>query len=136
MNKKAQNISEYAIIIGLIGSVLLMMSLYFQRGIQTVIKEPVDNLGGFGSGIFSAERIQEIGIEDNVDPKYGPRVLSQSKSSVDSTRTITTKEGGWRQLDVNENTKGLELKVGEDPSASRINEYYQRIEYDQVTRED
>jgi len=127
INKKAQSVSEYAIIVGLIGSALLMMGLYFSRSIQVVVKEPVDNLGGFGSGMFSAQRIQEIGIEDNVvlnDGQAAVSVPSESDSTFNTARTTTTSEGGQRQLDVNENTN----------VSSQINRAYNRIEYDQVTR--
>jgi len=127
INKKAQSVSEYAIIVGLIGSALLMMGLYFSRSIQVVVKEPVDNLGGFGSGMFSAQRIQEIGIEDNVvlnDGQAAVSVPSESDSTFNTTRTTTTSEGGQRRLDVNENTN----------VSSQINRAYNRIEYDQVTR--
>jgi len=127
INKKAQSVSEYAIIVGLIGSALLMMGLYFSRSIQVVVKEPVDNLGGFGSGMFSAQRIQEIGIEDNVvlnDGQAAVSVPSESDSTFNTARTTTTSEGGQRRLDVNENTN----------VSSQINRAYNRIEYDRVTR--
>ena len=123
MNKKAQNISEYAIIIGLIGSILLGMSVYFQRGLQVVIKEPADNLGGFGSGMFSTERIQEIGIEDRVEPKYGLQVLSGSEHNADNSRVIITSEGGRRLLTVNDKTD----------IPNQTNKYLQSMEYDQIS---
>ena len=143
INKKAQSVSEYAIIVGLIGSALLMMGLYFSRSIQVVVKEPVDNLGLFGfmpvdiqsrsdltqeeKDQLRAQRIQEIGIEDNVvlnDGQAAVSVPSESDSTFNTTRTTTTSEGGQRRLDVNENTN----------VSSQINRAYNRIEYDQVTR--
>jgi len=138
-NKKAQNISEYAIVIGLIGSALLMMSLYFQRGIQSVIKEPVDNLGGFASGLFSPQRIQHMGAEDDSidraqhtgikgdsrDPNYGENPVFESTASLDATRTITTFEGGARKLEIGKERTDV---------SERISRSYQRIKYDQISR--
>ena len=127
INRKGQNISEYAIIIGLIGSALLMMSAYFQRGIQSVIKAPIDNLGGFGrTDIFTPQRIQEMGIEDKVvinDGKPAEPIPSQSTSSFSATNKITTSTGAGRRLDVDESTK-----------VSSETKTYQQVKYDQVSR--
>ncbi len=123
MNKKGQNISEYAIVIGLLGSALLMMSVYFQRGIQSVIKAPVDNLGGFGTGLFSPERIQEIGIEENsAEPGYGTNPVFESTASFSATKRITTSTGGERKTD----------NIAESTNVSKIQRSYQEIKYDQV----
>lgn len=126
MNKRGQNISEYAIVIGLIGSVFLMMSLYFQRSIQLVIKEPVDNLGGFGSGIYTPGRIQEMGIEDKVGWVDGqPKVTKpfNSTSSFSSNKTITTYNGGGRKLDINKERTDVSNRQGES---------YYRVKYGKI----
>ena len=124
MNKKGQNIAEYTIVIGLVGAALLAMSVYFQRSIQLVIKEPADHLGGFDSGMFSPQRIQEMGIEDKVDIDYGPAVPKESTTIVNNTNRVTSYVGGGRRLDINEN-----INV---PSSTERE--YKRIEYDQVSR--
>ena len=123
MNKKAQNVSEYAIIIGLISSILLVMSVYFQRGLQVVIKEPVDNLGGFGSGMFSAERIQEIGIEDKANPVPGFQDFTKSEENVDNIRVITTSKDGKRVLTVDDK---MDIP-------NQTNKDFQKTEYDQIS---
>jgi hypothetical protein len=125
MNRKGQNISEYAIIIGVIGSLLVIMSVYFQRSIQATIKSPVDNLGGFGSGWFSTQRVQEIGIEDNVNPIYGPRELSQSSYSTDNQQTVVTTEGGARVTNMARGSINI-------PEQTDV--VFNENKYDQVTR--
>lgn len=131
MNKNGQSISEYAIIIGVIGSLLLMMSLYFQRSIQRVVKEPIDHLGAFGQGealwgANFAQQIQEIGIEDNVDPDFSPAVPYESEIEIDNERTVRTFSGGRRRIDIDENTTA---------TSDSIARSFNKIEYDQITRE-
>lgn len=126
--KKGQSITEYAIIIGLVGSALLIMSTYFKRSIQLVIKDPVDNLGGFGSRGYTPARIQEIGIEDNVSRVNGRSAITDpyyaATSTVASNKRIITLEGGARDLNLDENTTTPE----------RVSRSYQKIKYDQVTQ--
>lgn len=121
--KKGQNITEYAIIIGVTGVALLAMSGFFQRSIQLVIKQPVDDLGGFGSGLYSSQRIQEIGIEDNVvdTTRGGPRVPDITNQTFTSTKTIATSNAGVRRVDTNETI-----------ATNSAQERYQRIDYDQI----
>lgn len=132
MNKKGQNIAEYSIIIGVVSSALLLMGVYFQRGIQSVIKEPIDNLGGFGSTLpsgalqFSPQRIQEMGMEDNIDWSKKPAEYLtplDSTVSVASTKTITTSVGGERKTDINENI-----------TSNRTQRSFQEIKYDQISQ--
>lgn len=127
INKKGQNIAEYAIIIGVVGSALLFMSVYFQRSIQSIIKGSVDNLGGFGrKDYFSAQRIQELGMEDKTIMVDGqPKVTDplHSTTSVNSTRTITDSSGGARRLDINEDT-----------NITQTQKAYLRIKYDQIQK--
>ncbi len=49
MNKKAQGITEYALIIAAVAAALLVMQPYFKRAVQSIVKTPVDNLGLFGA---------------------------------------------------------------------------------------
>ncbi|MFC1657763.1 hypothetical protein ACFL1D_00040 [Candidatus Omnitrophota bacterium] len=146
-NKRAQNVSEYAIVIGVISSLLLAINLYIQRGVQVVIKEPVDNLGmfgfipdyienmTFGPGLsvsevtarkseLRAQRIQEIGIEDNVDEEFGPPIPSMSLSNFDNTNLTRNWTKGRHFSRIDENTRVM----------IRNNEAFQKMEYDQVTR--
>lgn len=119
MNKKGQNIAEYAIVIGLVGAALLAMGVYFQRSIQVVVKEHADHIGGFDSGVFSPQRVQEIGIEDNVDIERGPAVPLEYTSNQTVSNVITTTTGGGRRLDISESTQ-IPL---------RVERSYKRIEY-------
>lgn len=49
MSKRAQGITEYALVIAVVAVALVAMQAYFKRGVQAVIKTPVDNLGLFGT---------------------------------------------------------------------------------------
>lgn len=124
INKRAQNIVEYAIILGLISTALLAMRLYFQRSIQVVIKQPVDDLGGFGTNDFSTQKIQEIGIEANLDEDFAPLIPFMSVSTVNNNNSVRTRDGGERRETINER-----MNV-----PASITEGYQRIKYDQVTQ--
>jgi hypothetical protein len=119
--KKGQNITEYALVIGIVGAALFVMSPFFERATKLVIRQPVDDLGGFGSGLYSGQRIQEIGIEDNVDPNLGPRTPDRTNQSFSSTKTITTANRGERRVDTDE-----------DIAVNSAQERYQRINYDAV----
>jgi hypothetical protein len=44
MNKKAQSLSEYALILGVVSLALLAMQPYFKRGIQGIAKATLDDL--------------------------------------------------------------------------------------------
>lgn len=127
MNKRGQNIAEYAIIIGMVGSALLFMGVYFQRSIQSIIKGPADNLGGFGrTEFFTPQRIQEMGMEDNIDPRKKPAEYLtplESTVSVASTKTITTSVGGERETDINE-----------DITSTKTQRSFQEIKYDQISQ--
>lgn len=128
LTKKGQSVSEYAIIIGVISSALIVLSMYFQRSIHSVVKAPIDNLGGFGSGMYAPERIQEIGVEDNVSSINGQPAIQgpyyTSTSDFSSTKRINVSDGGARGVDINENTQ----------TPVRRSEFYQKIKYDQVTQ--
>ncbi|MGD9014678.1 MAG: hypothetical protein PVI33_01450 [Candidatus Omnitrophota bacterium] len=123
INKKAQNIIEYAIIIGLISSALLTMKIYFQRGIEAVTRERIDDLSGFGSGMWNAQQIQEMGIETNLDETLGPVVPFVSITTFNNRDTVRTRYGGERRTAPNENSV-----------SNRTSRGYQRIKYDQVTQ--
>ena len=45
MNKKAQSINEYAIIIAIVVVAIMSMQVYFKRGIQSIIQDSADQLG-------------------------------------------------------------------------------------------
>lgn len=124
-NKKGQNIAEYVIVIGIVGTVLMAMTAYFQRGIQSAIKAPLDNLGGFGSGIFSPQRVQELGIEDNIDDEHKPEHPLTSTSTFDNGNGELTRTdpGGSRHAEIFENNTIIDS----------TEESYQEMSYDQIS---
>lgn len=124
-NKRAQNISEYAMILAVVSIALTSISMYSQRGIQAVIKEPLDDLGAFGWTAKTkqqAQLIQEIGIEGGVDFEYGPDTPYQSQSSQSATQIVSTSVGGGRSVTLNEATT----------TDSSTSESFKNIKYDQI----
>ena len=49
MNKKAQNFSEYALILGVVTIALIALQPYFKRGLQGIIKVTADDLGSLAT---------------------------------------------------------------------------------------
>jgi len=102
-NKSAQSIVDYAIIFGLVTVALVSMQVYFKRGVQAVAKTSVDQLAGFGSTEpeFSPERIQQMGIEQESDPKYGKLSAYEVQNTVDHSVTVKTLPQGKREITIN-----------------------------------
>jgi hypothetical protein len=112
INNIAQNLVEYAIIIGVVAAALMAMQLYFKRGVQSIAKISVDQLAGFGTGDFSPEQIQEMGIEHEVDPKYGKLASYEVETKVDHKVTVKTSPKGKRELTINKWEDHVEDKDG------------------------
>lgn len=89
MGKRAQGVTEYALILAVVAAVLLAMQAYFKRGVQAVAKVSTDQLGGFDSGL-TPQQVQNMAIKQEIDPKYGVLQSQTVKISVDQTSTITT----------------------------------------------
>lgn len=89
MNRRAQGITEYALIIAAVAAALISMQIYFKRGVQSVVKVSVDQLGGFSSGI-SPEQVQKMAINHELDPKYGALQSYEIQTSTDQSVTVTT----------------------------------------------
>ena len=124
INKKAQNVTEYAIIVGIVSAALILMSTYFQRSIRVVVKEPVDHLGGFDSGLITAQRIQELGIESGLDPVFFPAQPYYSRSRFRNREDTYLRAGGER-------TKRIFNTTTTDAGAGT--RQYRRIRYDQIS---
>ena len=88
MNKRAQGITEYALVIACVAAALLTMQVYFKRGVQSVVKVSVDQLGGFDSGI-SPEEVQKMAIHQELDPKYGALQSYEVQTSANHSMTVT-----------------------------------------------
>lgn len=93
MGKRAQGLTEYALIIATVAAALLTMQVYFKRGVQSVVKVSVDQLGGFGSGV-SPQEVQKMAIQNELDPKYGALKSYNIQTSKDQSATVTTPVGG------------------------------------------
>jgi hypothetical protein len=52
MNKKAQNFSEYALVIGVVTIALFAMQVYFKRGIQGIIRVTASDLGSPAQAVY------------------------------------------------------------------------------------
>ena len=124
MNKKAQGITEYALIIGAVAVILLSMQVYFKRGVQSVVKVSLDQLGGFNSGISPVE-VQRMGI-DQRDSKYGRLrdYKTQTSTRYSTTTRVDAKGRTYRTVSSEDKTKDVE-KV--DGSKGKV--FEQELEY-------
>ncbi|MFA5350131.1 MAG: hypothetical protein WC357_02220 [Candidatus Omnitrophota bacterium] len=83
-----QGILEYVIILGIIVIALAAMSLYFRRGIQSVVKIAADEAGN-----------QEDA--EDINPTTGIKTSSEINRQIQSTRRDRILEGGIRASDIN-----------------------------------
>lgn len=102
-NSKAQSISEYVILFGIITAALLGMQVYMKRGIQAVIKVAADEIG-----------LQQDAEE--IDPVKGR--ISNSNINIkvtDATERKRSFEAGRQQIDIDRtsSTKGSSTYISE-----------------------
>lgn len=102
--KRAQTVTDYALIIAVVAAALLAMQTYFKRGAESIAKISVDKLGGFDSGI-TPEEVQRMARQQEIDPKYGKLELYSVQTSSDQSVTTTTKVGGGRSVTINTDTE-------------------------------
>jgi Flp pilus assembly pilin Flp len=107
MNKRAQSVTEYALIIAVVAAALLTMQTYFKRGVQSIAKISADQLGGFDSGI-SADEVQQMAKDQERDPKYGALISYHVETSTDQSLTTTTQSNGERSLTINKLTEHVQ----------------------------
>ncbi len=81
MRNKGQSIMEYAIVLGVVAIALASMSLYFRRGIQSVVKAAADEAGN------------QTDAED-INPVTGTSVFSSIRRNAQSTARQQTEAGG------------------------------------------
>lgn len=96
IDRRAQGLTDYAVIIAVVALALLTMQTYFKRGIQSVVKTTADAFGGFGSGI-APETIQRMSDEREIDPKYGALISYHVENSVNNSTRVTTSRNGKRE---------------------------------------
>jgi Flp pilus assembly pilin Flp len=93
MNKKAQGITEYALVIAVVAAALLTMQAYFKRGVQSVVRTTTQDLGGFG-GYISIDEVQRMADDQELDPKYGALQGYKTQLTTNHDATVTTLADG------------------------------------------
>jgi len=122
MNKRAQGITEYALIIAVVAAALLTMQVYFKRGVQSVVKVSLDQLGGFNSGI-SPEGVQKMAINQELDPKYGALKSYHTQTTADQSATVTVNAKGESKVTINK----WEDTMKDVEGKGKV--FYQELEY-------
>ncbi len=92
---KAQSISEYVILIGLVSMALIGMQVYMKRGIQAVVKEAADELGQQSKGL--------VDVDYKYDWKW--KGVSSVEASAKAENRTTGSEGGAVSYGTNEETR-------------------------------
>jgi len=92
MNKKAQNFSEYALIIGIVTILLFAMQTYFKRGIQGVIKATSDDLGTPAQEAHLQETDQNVSSQFLGAKEYNMKAYSADPTTVTKVQEIVTAE--------------------------------------------
>ncbi len=88
MRSKGQSILEYAVVLGMVALALAAMSLYFRRGIQSVVKSAADEAGN------------QKDAED-INPVTGTSVFSSIRRNAQTTYRQQTQEGGTQVSTIN-----------------------------------
>ena len=88
MNRSSQSILEYAILVVLITIALMAMSLYFRRGIQSVIKIAADEAGNQKEA-------------EDIDPLKGIKASSIITRHIETAQRKRVLEGGSQISDLN-----------------------------------
>jgi hypothetical protein len=127
MNKSAQGIMDYALVIAAVAAALLTMQVYFKRGVQSVVKVSVDQLGGFNSGI-SPEEVQKMAIHHELDPKYGALQSYHTQITTDQSATVTVpvNGNGTRRVAINK-WKDTVKDIEEGGRKGKV--FYQELNY-------
>ncbi len=91
---KAQSISEYVILIGIVALALIGMQVYMRRGIQAVVKTAADQIGDQKKG----------GTEYDYRYEWKEKREANTTAATTGTQNIITSEGGAVTHVKNENT--------------------------------
>ncbi|MCG2713861.1 MAG: hypothetical protein L6308_03320 [Candidatus Omnitrophica bacterium] len=100
MKNKGQGILEYAVVFGLVIIALSAMSLYFRRGIQSVIKVAADEAGNQSDA-------------EEIDPLKGIRVSSSINRQSQSTQRsrVLQNESRISDIDMVNSASGTAISV-------------------------
>jgi hypothetical protein len=85
LSRKAQNITEVALVIAIVGLVFVGMDMYLRRGMQGKIKDLTDNTLGKGQYGYTSDVSGLSVLKSNAD------------TTADSSVTISGSTGGTRQ---------------------------------------
>ena len=89
---QAQSLSEYAIVLGIVASVFLVMQVYMKRGIQAVIKVAADEIG-------QQKEAEEIDIEKGTYTESLVRRVSSGKPK-NATELPDLDEGSTQRIGI------------------------------------
>lgn len=89
---RGQNLTELALIIGVIGLVLIGMEVYFKRGVAGKIKDLTDSVIGSEQAVYQQDT---SGLQVNT---------SNSTMTANTSTTLEESLGGGRTTTANENT--------------------------------
>ncbi|MCM8782804.1 MAG: hypothetical protein NC909_00180 [Candidatus Omnitrophica bacterium] len=105
--KRAQTLTEYAILLGIIATAIIAMQVYVKRGLQGRVKDGTDYLG---------QQTMAIGSTGQYEPYYIEQDFTTGRSS---QQTETLETGGGVRRDV---TADITNRSG-----------YQKYQYKQTT---
>jgi uncharacterized protein (UPF0333 family) len=99
MRKRAQAISEYALLIAAIATALSLMQLYFQRSVRAVVKIAADEVGdqkiGSANEDPNFEWIERTGTDVSATSSGSTTEVKSLEAAVTRTVSDTTRmEGG------------------------------------------
>ena len=83
-HSKAQSISEYVLVIGIVSIALISMQAYMKRGVQAVIKVASDQAG--------SQDAEEIDVQKGTKTKSKVTTISQG------TKSLTSSLGGEQTI--------------------------------------
>lgn len=97
-NKKAQNTAEYALLIAIVIGVFSVMQVYLKRGMQSRLKEGMDNIPGTVAGQETGSSLTGLfGTNEQYEPYYyreGAYNISTTSSEGIETGNIANTTAG------------------------------------------
>ena len=112
--RKAQQIAEYAVVIGLVISATIAMQVYIKRGAQGKIKQAVDYVEADANQIFGETGMYQYepyylnsSFEVDRDSRGGGEYQADLSIVRSSNETITRQEDGYQSYDFVPNADGV-----------------------------
>ena len=115
---KAQNLIEYALILGVVTVALLSMQVYFKRGLQSVAKVAADDFGPQGEAVSDIE----ISAKQQV---YSDKTKLAVNAQV-SSNSVTAKTNLTGDSNIRTETSSTNTVLGVEPSYSVSGDYKHR----------